>query len=174
MRILKQLLIGFLGLCALMFLFSLLLPTKVRISRGIVISKPVDSIADYLEHIRQWRDWNPLMQLDAANSFTYHGDSIAEWISTQANATKNIVSIHLRRDSIIPVSLELYGQGKLESGFTLATHDGMGGSGTQVEWWIIEKTGWLPWNKFYGIFADKLKGPVLEKGLDQLKTSVEK
>jgi len=52
MRILKQLLIGFLGLCALMFLFSLLLPTKVRISRGIVISKPVDSIADYLEHIR--------------------------------------------------------------------------------------------------------------------------
>jgi hypothetical protein len=39
-----------------------------------------------------------------------------------------------------------------------------------VEWWIVEKTGWLPWNKFYGIFADKLKGPVLEKGLDQLKT----
>ena len=174
MRLIKQLLIGFLGLSILMFLFSLLLPTRVRISRGVVISKTVDTITAYLRDIRQWHDWNPLMQLDDANSFSYTGDSVAQWTSQQGSSTRNTISIFQKRDSILPVTLDLYGQGKLESGFTLTPHEGMGGSGTQVEWWIIEKTGWLPWNKFYGIFADRLKGPVIEKGLDQLRIKLEK
>jgi len=174
MRIIKQLLLGAVGLFVLVFLFSLLLPSQVRISRAVLIKQPEDTIAARLQNIRDWSNWNALLQLDAGAEFKYDGDSMVSWTSQQKkDSTLNRILLHPMKDTVIPFVMNLFGQKELQCGFSLSKFEGVGGKATQLEWWILEKTGWTPWEKFYGIFADRLKGPVIEKSLDQFRARLE-
>jgi len=174
MRIIKQLLLGAVGLFVLVFLFSLLLPSQVRISRAVLIKQPEDTIAARLQNIRDWSNWNALLQLDAGAEFKYDGDSMVSWTSQQKKeSTLNRILLHPMKDTVIPFVMNLFGQKELQCGFSLSKFEGVGGKATQLEWWILEKTGWTPWEKFYGIFADRLKGPVIEKSLDQFRAHLE-
>jgi hypothetical protein len=44
---------------------------------------------------------------------------------------------------------------------------------TQVVWYIIEELKWYPWEKFYGMMAADMKGPLMEASLALLKTEVQ-
>ena len=170
MRIIKQLLLGAVGLFILVFLFSLLLPSRVRISRAVLIRQPEDTVAAHLQNIHEWNKWNALLQFDAGAEFHYQGDSIVYWNSRQQKKeTQNRILLQSKKDTLIPFVMNLYGQKELQCGFSLSKYEGMEGKATQLEWWIVEKTGWMPWEKFYGIFADRLKGPVMERSLDQFR-----
>jgi hypothetical protein len=46
-------------------------------------------------------------------------------------------------------------------------------SAMQVEWRVLTKLKWYPWEKFYGIFIDKLTGPGYEVALNNLKELAE-
>ena len=48
------------------------------------------------------------------------------------------------------------------------------GSEIQVEWRVLTKLKWYPWEKFYGIFIDKITGPGYELALNNLKDLAEK
>ena len=43
----------------------------------------------------------------------------------------------------------------------------------QVEWRSLTKLKWSPWEKFYGIFVEKLTGPGYEAALNSLKSYTE-
>jgi hypothetical protein len=38
-----------------------------------------------------------------------------------------------------------------------------------VVWYIIEDLKWYPWEIFYGMMAADMKGPLMQKSLDDLK-----
>ncbi len=39
----------------------------------------------------------------------------------------------------------------------------------QVVWFLIEDLKWYPWEKFYGMMAADMKGPLMQESLDRLK-----
>jgi hypothetical protein len=44
-----------------------------------------------------------------------------------------------------------------------------GSNDVQVEWRVLTKLKWYPWEKFSGIFIDKMTGPGYETALNNLK-----
>jgi hypothetical protein len=42
-----------------------------------------------------------------------------------------------------------------------------------VVWFIIEKMKWYPWEKFYGMMAAEMKGPLMQSSLERLKMKLE-
>ena len=54
----------------------------------------------------------------------------------------------------------------MESGFAVQQN---GTDSVQVVWYVIEDLKWYPWEKFYGIMAGDMKGPLLQGSLDKLK-----
>ena len=41
-----------------------------------------------------------------------------------------------------------------------------------VQWYVDFHLGWLPWKKFSGLLLEKRYGPLLEKGLENLKKAL--
>ena len=47
-------------------------------------------------------------------------------------------------------------------------------NGVTVQWYMDFHLSWYPWEKFSGLLLEKRYGPVMEKGLDNLKALLEK
>jgi tetratricopeptide (TPR) repeat protein len=58
----------------------------------------------------------------------------------------------------------------IESGFSVEKRQA---DSVQVVWFIIEKLKWYPWEKFYGMVAADMKGPVMDSSLQLLKVQVQ-
>ena len=46
-------------------------------------------------------------------------------------------------------------------------------NGIEVEWKALTKLHWYPWDKFYGIFVDRMTGNNYEDALNHLKDFIE-
>jgi hypothetical protein len=169
MKFLKQLLIGLIGLSLVVIAISSFLPSTVRISRGIFIHANPTEVFSTVKDLSTWKDWNPILQ-DSSVKYSRTGAGELQW--QYGNGSTNTVTILQNKGDTIFVNFKL-GSGKdFQSGF--AFHAFQNDSlKTQADWWIIEKLKWYPWQKFYGIFADRLKGPSLDSGLTRLKQYIE-
>jgi L-rhamnose isomerase len=59
---------------------------------------------------------------------------------------------------------------EIRSGFSVEKREA---DSVQVVWYIIEDLKWYPWEKFYGMMAEKMKGPLMQQSLDDLKAYLE-
>ncbi len=169
MKFLKQLLIGFIGLSLVIVVISSFLPSTVRISRGIFIHGSPAEVAAVVNDLSTWKDWNPILQ-DSSVKFSRTGAGELQW--QNGNGIMNTMTVTQKNGDTIFVNFKLASGKNFQSGF--AFHAFQNDSlNTQADWWIIEKLKWYPWQKFYGIFADRLKGPSLDSGLARLKEYVE-
>jgi hypothetical protein len=79
MRFVKLAIISAVVLFVVIFLFSLIIPSTVRVSRAIDISAPKDSLVAQLADLRQWKNWN-VMTMNSG--FTWHGTDgqlVVQW-----------------------------------------------------------------------------------------------
>lgn len=163
MRVVKLGLISIVGLFLVIFLLSLLIPSKMRVSRAITINSSFDTVIYYLKDIRQWQRWNGFLKNDGLSNIK--SDSLL-FLSSEME-----VKI-VKRDSvgIIQTSWKRVGQEAISSGFgvTIAEHASI------VQWYFDFKVKWYPWEKFGSIVFDKELGPLMEHSLDQLKKMIEK
>lgn len=162
MRFIKLGLISVIGLFIVILLISLLIPSHARVSRAVTIEAPVDSVRAFLSDMRNWKQWNTLLQNEqlthpAVTEKLFHSDQMdVEMISAD---TATIVTAWKRPEQD-PVSSTL--------GITAA------GSATIVNAYFDFKVKWYPWEKFGSIVFDKEMGPPLEKSLGNLKNICEK
>src|SRR5262245_12053166 len=61
MRFLKLALISGVILCIVIFLFSLIIPSHILISRAMNITTSKDSLLPYITDLRAWHQWNSLV-----------------------------------------------------------------------------------------------------------------
>ena len=170
MRLLKPLLIGFIGLALVVQFISFFLPSKVRISRAALIECKTSKAFNFVQDFSTWPKWNPFLS-DSSASSTIESPQKLNWKYSNGPANSATL-IRSTSDSLIYI-FELQGNPPSEMGFRLAPFQ-TDSTKTQAEWWIIEKLNWYPWEKFYGIFADRLRGPLLDSGLARLKDHLEK
>jgi predicted PurR-regulated permease PerM len=161
MRLVKLGLISIVVLFVVIFCISLLIPSKVRISRAINITAPKDSVTRYLADLRQWPKWNTLITKQELTN---------PWYSNNA-FTSDKLQVRLGKvdtDTITTIWQQSTGR-ETFSGFNLHTADNT----IVVQWYFDFQLKWYPWEKFGSIIFDKQLGPPMEQSLGELKKKLE-
>jgi hypothetical protein len=173
MRLIKAFLTGVAGLFIVITLLSLLIPSKVKVSRTALINntstaKIIAQIAD----LYNWKNWHPVFKnTDTKINITPEAGSdntSAEIIYGGKSAKLLITSAD---SNSVKFTLQSTGENEIQNEILVSSIPDQ--SNVQVEWRAINKLKWYPWEKFYGIFIDKLTGPGYDDALKGLKDYLE-
>ena len=165
MRVIK------LGIISLVFFaifltgLSLFFPSNVRISKAVDIRTEKDSLLALLSNPVNWKKWYP-------------GADTADLLYV-AGEVKGIITGELSgllMTSVTDSSVSAINAGtksrKGESGWNI--FPGGAPNTYTVQWYMDFHLRWYPWEKFSSLLLEKRYGAVMEKGLEQLKASLEK
>ena len=169
MRLIKQIIVGFIGIGTIILILSLFLPSHLYVSKSILLRIPKNNIVHSLTQIKQWHNWNPLMQ-DSLAEYVFFGENKVTW-KARNNKINSIELVQPASDSIIAI-IKTDDVRAFESGFNIIDNTDNTGL-TKVDWWIIEDLKWYPWEKFYGLFSESLKETYLENNLQAFKRYME-
>lgn len=175
MRLIKAFLVGAIGLFIIITLFSLLIPSRVRVSRAVLINNTSnDAVYRQVAILKNWKNWHPIFTMDSAKMFSYP--------PTTAGKDSGYTFNHRGRDINITILsadsgsfqflLQADGENDIDNDILITSLPSQ--NAVQVEWRAITRLHWYPWEKFYGIFIDKLTGPGQEAALNGLKDFIEK
>lgn len=160
MRAIKLALISFVILFLIITLMSSLLPRDVLVSRAVDINAATGPIQQKLFDLKQWNTWMPV---DTTVSFAYN-----EMKNTLQSGNTEIKIISTS-DSLLVTDWRTTSD-HMTGQFRIIDHNN---GIVTVQWQMEERIGWLPWEKFASITADKVMGGSMEKSLDKLKRSIE-
>lgn len=169
MRLIKQIIIGFIGIGTIIFIISLFLPSRMHVSKSVLLHIPHDSIVSNLTRLSQWHNWNPLLQ-DSLAVYDFSGENKVTW-KTRDNKI-NTLELEQPAKDTINIIIKTDDVQVFESGFNVIDNTDNTGL-TKVDWWIIENLKWYPWEKFYGLFSESLKEAYLENNLQSFKRHME-
>ena len=168
MRLLKSFIITILGFFLVITIVSLLMPSKVVTTRMISIRASPADVMEQVQNLNNWPNWHPLFS-DPQIQFNQNpGGKIATWsVNGRANTLQLIKASHEQAIFHLISS----GQNTQENRISILQYKDSGA--VQVEWSALTQLKWYPWEKFSGIFVDKITGAGYETALNQLKTYVE-
>ncbi|MDB5203623.1 MAG: hypothetical protein JWQ27_3032 [Ferruginibacter sp.] len=172
MKMLKGFLVALIGLFIVITLLSLLIPSKVLTVKGIPVYAPKEKVVAALADLRNWKNWHPVFMNDSSIKFSEPSSGVnafAEWNSGNKTNRFNITSVGPNE---IRIALKRAGENDVENVLTILPLESS--NGFQVEWKALTKLKWYPWEKFAGIFVDKITGPGYETALNSLKEYLEK
>ena len=169
LRLLKAFLVGVTGLFIVITLFSLLIPSTVQVSRATVISNvTMARVNEQVGSLGNWKNWHPLFKSDSA-AITFNASKTACDIVYNGNHSR--LTIKSTDSSVVQFDLMAKGENNIHNQIILTQLPGQ--QSIQVEWQALNKLRWYPWEKFYGIFIDKLTGPGYDAALAGLKSYLE-
>jgi hypothetical protein len=166
MKWLKLAFISVIVFSGMLLLLSLLFPSQVFVSRAIQISRPAKTVLAMIDDPQLWKQWNPYVQNDSfqtAALILKEGKDIFIVQQGDKNAVKEIIIDKHLADGI-EYSLKL--SSHTETGNIIVT--ARDSSSCEVRWTQWKKAKY-PWQKFSFFYQEKIYGPVLEKGLEELK-----
>ena len=145
MKIIKLGFISILAFAILITVFSLFIPSHIRISKATDINVSKELIMAQVSDTANWRNWYP---------------------------GADTVKVKSEISGIADSSLVINRKGRSESGFVFH-NSGFTGT-TTVQWYMDVHLRWYHWEKFSSLLLEKRYGPLMEKGLDNLKRHFEK
>jgi hypothetical protein len=174
MRLIKAFFAGAIGLFIIITLFSLLIPSRVRVSRAVLINGAgLDEVYRQIHPFENWKNWHPLFTVDSSRLYR-EASLIAGKDSTCHILHRNQdISVSLLSADSTSVKFMFFaaGENDIENDIVITSLPSQ--QAVQVEWRAITQLHWYPWEKFYGIFIDKLTGPGYELALNGLKEYIE-
>lgn len=174
MRILKHLGILLAGLSVVLTVFSLLMPSRVMTSRWVHSASDTALLLETIRDLQGWKNWNLLLDGAADLQATppsvpgAAGGTIA-W--KDAGGGSNRILVTQSSSSGIVTELRFGDERSIESGFSVESRRP---DSVQVVWYIIENLRWYPWEKFYGMMASDMKGPLMQESLYRLKAEADR
>jgi hypothetical protein len=173
MRFIKPVLIGLCGLSLVLLAISSLMPGEVMTSKWIMVQGETAPVLKEIRNLNTWPQWNGLLadvsgfSVVQKNGQTDTGNTI-HW--TDQRGGQNMLVITENNEKGIVTTMTLGHNRPIESGFSVEKRQA---DSVQVVWFIIEKLKWYPWEKFYGILAKDMKGPLMQESLDKLKAKMD-
>jgi hypothetical protein len=173
MRFIKPLLIGLTGLSLVLLAISSLLPGEVMTSKWVIVYGETAPVLTEIRDLRNWPQWNGL--LSGVNDIsvsqkaepTDTGSTIS-WTDQRGGKNSLIVTENNVKGLVTKMTFDDIRP--IESGFSVEKRQA---DSVQVVWFIIEKLKWYPWEKFYGMMAADMKGPLMQESLEKLKAKLE-
>ncbi len=172
MRMIKGVLFVFAGLFALVTLISLLIPSRVIVTRATPMQGDSLKIFDEVSDLKKWKNWHPVFKNDSTkisySNITSEVNSSAEWI-TKGKTNKLIITE--KKYPIVKIELHRDGENTVDNYLSLMPVQEQGNM--QVQWTSVTKLQWYPWEKFGGIFIEQMTGASYETALKNLKEFIE-
>ena len=156
----------------IIFLISLVLPSKVTVSKSVEINANEEKVKDQIVNFEKWKNWYPafenkeitvtknLPQPHILSSVTLKNIKGKAIILNLIDTAKSTILIEVHSSSSTEVNYQ----------FILTTKQN---EQTQLTWNVNTTLGWLPWKKMEGILFDKLSGTQYESALDNLRKAAE-
>lgn len=172
MRLLKGFLIVLAGLFIFITILSLFIPSKLMVSRAVVINSTADKVFSEINNLQNWKHWQPVFMNDSAKiNFKTNTGGISNYCEWDSKGQKNIIEITEKKSNAISVLLKRSGENDVQN--TISVLPLSDSNQVQAEWNVLIKLKWYPWEKFYGIFIEKISGQGYEDALNSLKNYVE-
>lgn len=174
MRPLVRLVLGLVGLVAILAAVAVGLPAHVTVARTVVINAPESAVFPYVNNLHRFGDWSPWKLRDPQLAITYGGPeegkgALIQWTSQKPSIGTGNLQIS---DSNLNRSVELAANfNNLEgtSSFEIAPS----GSGSKITWSFGYDTGSSPLKRWKALMLDGFIGSEYRAGLDRLKETVE-
>jgi hypothetical protein len=166
-RLLKALVFGALGLIGFVVLLSFFIPSQVHVVRNGMVNVATTNQLHYcITHMPEWQKWHPALHSDSVQALTATASMLivkkgSQQITLKRLAITDTSCLVEMRIPGEPLFLhEIYWQ-KMPAGSDST-------AGNSVVWHATAKLQWYPWQKFYGIFLDKITAPGYEQALASL------
>jgi len=173
MRFIKAFLIGATGLFIFISILSLLIPSRAKVGRTVVIDEVAKGkIYAQVYDLKNWKNWHPSFSSELA---TVNFSNITAGENGSCDIIYNNKTTHLqitKADTAI-IAFTLTAAGENDISNQLHFYSIPQSQQTTVHWQSVTQLHWYPWDKFYAIFIDKLTGPGYEAALNGLKTFTE-
>lgn len=166
MKLIRGGLFVFGGLFLVMTLISLLIPSTIMTAKSITVQCDSTKLFDAVSNLQNWKKWHPVFVADS-NKITAT-NTAASW-SSNSKTNKLVVT----KSSYPAVDFLVQRDGENDMENTIYVNRVEEGGNMQVQWKSIVKLKWYPWEKFGGIFVEKLSGAGYEVALASLKKYVE-
>ncbi|CAN5868374.1 hypothetical protein BH11BAC4_BH11BAC4_04010 [soil metagenome] len=172
MKFIKGFVFAIAGLFVVVTLFSLLMPSKVMTVRSVVIHGTTEQVFAEIGDLNKWKRWHPVFMHDSnsirISSHSFGVNAIAEW---ETKGKTNRLLITQVASTQLTAELSRTGENTLPN--IIAVTALKDSNNIQVEWRVLTRLKWYPWEKFSGIFVDKMTGPGYEAALNNLKILIE-
>ena len=155
------------------FVLGLLLPSKVTVSKSVLINATTEKVSNQLVNFGQWKNWYP--------GFREGNVSVSK--GSLESETRKSVTIEDKQGRIIrfniidikpgSVEVEVRSSSSTKVGYQFIFTTKMNRQ-TQLTWNINADLGWYPWKRIRGIFLEKFSGAQYEASLSDLKKAAEK
>lgn len=166
-----------LGIIILFVLLALIAPKDYKVSRSIVINKPLPEVFQYLKHIKNQDQWSPWKKRDPNMKQEFVGTDgevgfIAKWDGNKEVGLGEQEIINITENVSVEARLRFFKPWKSESDAITKVED-MGNGKTKVTWGFSGKNK-IPANIFMMLYnVDKHVGKDFEEGLASLKEVLE-
>jgi hypothetical protein len=172
MRLFKGFFIVLAGLFIFITIFSLFIPSKLMVTRAVVINAKADKVFNEISNLKNWKNWQPVFRNDSAIiKFDTDVNGVSNACAWESKGKKNKIIITDKKDNKITASLIREGENEVFN--TISVLPLADSNQVQAEWNVLIKFKWYPWEKFYGIFIEKITGQGYEDALNSLKVYVE-
>ncbi len=177
MRFVKLFFISVVIFAIVIFLISLMFPSRLVIERTGVINAPMSKVYMVANDLKGWRAWNPWMIADsvAVIKFSEPASGTGAYYTWENNkpggGSGKVTVSDSNPQKGIYYHMDFSNMKSVYSG--LEMKPSTDGSGTAIHWYLETDLGWLPWWKFRGFMGDKLFGPQMEEGLNRLRALCE-
>jgi len=172
MRLFKGFFIVLAGLFIFIIILSLFIPSKLMVSRAVVINANADKVFTEINNLQNWKHWQPVFINDYSQmNFKTDQNGKSNYCQWESKGGKNIVEITNKNNNSIAAVLKRSGENNVQN--TISVLPLSDSNQVQVEWNVLIKLKWYPWEKFYGIFIEKITGQGYEDALNSLKIYIE-
>ncbi len=140
---------------------SLFIPSHIRVSKAVDITASKDSVMKQISDAANWKNWYP-----GADTATFY--MVADKVRGISTGNGQVLKITSVNDSTVLAMNTGPNAKRGESGWNIF-NNGTPNTVT-VQWFMDFHLRWYPWEKFSSLLLEKRYGPMMEQGLDKLKT----
>jgi len=175
MSVFKVLLLGLVGLLALLCGVGFLLPQQVHVERDTLIAAPPATVFTIVNSYKRFNEWSPWAEIDPGASTTISGaprgvGARMAWKGDPKKVGEGSQEITASVPySAIQVDLDFGEHGLAKSAWSFTPE----AEGTRVVWSVDCDMGMNPVTRYFGLFMDGMIGKDYERGLTKLKTLAE-
>lgn len=172
MRLFKGFFIVLAGMFIFITVISLFIPSRLMITRAVVINAGKQGIFSEISNLQNWKHWQPVFMNDSARMHCTRGiNGITDHCEWESKGKKNSLTISIQNENSVSAILARTGEPVVQN--TINVLPLANSNQVQVEWNALMKLRWYPWEKFYGLFIEKVSGQGYEDALNSLKNYME-
>jgi len=161
MRLIKLAIISFIFLFLIVTIFSLFIPSKIRISKATNLEADNKFFDTYISRLPDWKLWHPALKDIPENEFVVSKDT------NSIIVRGTTLSVKERKPAEIVTELITAKGRPVISGLNLISHTQADSS--TLQWYMDFTLRWYPWEKFRSLFYENIYGVQMEQGLTNLK-----